>query len=117
MAVTLGGVNAGEMDRDIVLQVAPKLTSVSGEVTFDWPNAVSVTDWAQWFPAGTTEVFKAQNRLASYITGLFRMYERDPEPTPDDTRILFNGKVFDIKPVIQEVRGGPIDIPVVARGE
>jgi len=111
------GLSAGDLDREIVLQTAPPVQSDSGEVTFDWVNAALDTIWAEWLPAGTTEAWKAQQRLASYGEGVFRIYDRDPRPTPDDTRILFEGRVFDTKPAIEIGRGEGWEIPVVARGE
>ncbi len=109
--------NAGDLDREIVLQTATKVQSDSGEEVFDWANATSDTIMAEWLPAGTREAWQAQQRLASYVDGVFRMYDRDPRPTPDDTRILFDGKVFDTKPYVEIGRGEGLAIPVIARGE
>lgn len=112
----MSGLHAGLLDREIVLQKAPPVQSDSGEETFDWDNAVEQTVWAQWLPAGTREAWQAQQRLASYVDGVLRIYDLDPRPTPDDTRILFDGRTFDIRPYIEIGRSEGLDIPVVARG-
>ena len=111
------GVNAGQLDREIVIQKAVLVQSESGEETFDWDHAESQTIWAQWLPAGTTEAWRAQQRLASYVDGVFRIYDMDPRPTPNDTRILFDGRIFDVKPYVELGRGEGLELAVVARGE
>jgi len=111
------GLNAGDMDREILLQKAPRVQSTSGEEVFDWDNAEEDTIWAAWYPGGTTEAWRAQQRLASYVDGVFQIYDRSPRPTPDDTRILFDGRLYDIKPYREIGRGEGLEIPVVARGE
>jgi hypothetical protein len=105
------------MDREIIIETATAVQSDSGEETWDWDSAVDVTIWAEWLPAGTTEAWRAAQRLASYVDGVFRIYDRSPRPTPQNTRIVFEGKVFDIKPPIEVGRGDGLEIPVVARGE
>lgn len=112
-----GGLNAGDMDREIVIQTAPSVQSASGESTFDWDNSDEETVFAEWLPAGTLEAWKAQQRLSSFVSGVFRIYDRDPRPTPDNTRILFDSKIFDIKPYIEIGRGEGLEIAVVAHGE
>jgi len=113
----MAGLNAGELDREITLQTAPVVQSDSGEESFDWDNAEEQTIYAQWLPAGTREAWQAQQRLASYVDGVFRIYDMETRPTPNDTRILFDGRVFDLKPYIELGRGEGLEIPVVARGE
>ncbi len=120
MALTAGltaGLNAGDLDRDIVLQTAPAVQSVTGELTFDWANAVDQPIAAQWLPAGTSEAWKAQQRLASYVDGVFVIYDLDPRPSPENTRILFDHRTFDTKPYVEVGRGQGLAIAVVARGE
>ncbi len=117
MVATAYGLNAGLMDREIVIQKAPFVQSGSGEQSFDWDHAVTTTVWAEWFPEGSLEAWKAQTRLASYVSGVFHIYDMDPRPTPDDTRILFQNKTYDIKPWIEIGRGEGLSIAVVARGE
>lgn len=106
---------AGLMDQEIVLQTATASQSESGEETFEWETAKAITIWAQWLPAGTREAWQAQQRLGSYIDGVFRIYDLSPRPAPDNTRILFDDRVFDTKPYIEIGRGEGLDIPVVAR--
>lgn len=113
----MANLNAGDLDREIVIQTAPVVQSASGEEVFDWAHAVESTVWAQWLAAGTKEAWQAQQRLGSYVDGVFQIYEIDPRPTPNNTRILFDGRVFDIKPYIEIGRGEGLLIAAVARGE
>jgi len=113
----MAGLSAGDLDREIVLQTAAAAQSDSGEETFDWTHADEETLWAQWLPAGTKEAYQAQQRLASYVDGVFRIYDRDPRPTTSGMRIVFDGRVFDLKPWVELGRGDGLEIPVVARGE
>jgi head-tail adaptor len=110
------GLSAGKLDREIVLQVASPTQSESGEVTFDWDHAESLTLWAEWLPRGTRETFRFE-REGSYIDGLFRVYDIVPRPTPDNTRILFEDRVFDVQGVTEIGRGEGLDLAVVAHGE
>lgn len=107
----------GKMDRRIVLQVAPVVQSASGEETFDWDNAISETVWAEWVPTGTDEKWKSQDRLGAYVDGVFRIHDRTPRPTPNDTRILFDNRVFDIQPYVEVDRRRGLELPVIAHGE
>ena len=112
------GLHVGDLDREIVIQTAPVVQSASGEERFDWDAAESTTVWAEWMPGGTTETYRAQQRLGSYIDGVFRIYECDPVPTPNDTRIVFDGRNYDIKPPYEDMTfPNALLIPVVARGE
>src|ERR1051325_5053766 len=110
----MAGINAGRLDREIVLQTAELIQSESGETSLDWANADEETVWAQWLPGGTTEAWRAQQRLATTISGVFRIYDRDPRPTPENTRILFDGRLFDLMPYVEIGRGDGLEIPVVA---
>lgn len=107
--------NAGYMDREIVLQTATKTQDpVSGEELISWSG---VTVWAQWLPGGTREAWFAQQRLSAYVDGVFRIYDRQPRPTPEGSRIVFEDRVFDVKPPMEIGRGEGLEIPVVAHGE
>lgn len=108
----MSGLSAGTLDREIVLQTATTTQSASGEPIITWGS--DVTLWAQWLPAGTREAWQAQQRLGAYVDGVFRMYDMDTRPTPDASRILFDGRVFDVKPYIEIGRGDGLDVPVVA---
>ena len=112
----MSGLSAGLLDREIVLQIATTVQSDSGEVTFDWDSATNVPLWAQWFPKGTRETFRFQ-REGSYIDGILRVYDVTPRPTPDNTRIVFEGRIFDLQGVTELGRGEGLDLAVVAHGE
>jgi head-tail adaptor len=111
------GLNAGQMKWEIVIQTAPVVRTENYEEVLDWDNATSQTVWAQWMPAGTREVWQSQLRPESFVDGLFRIYDLSPRPTPYTTRILFDNRVFDIKPYVEIDQGEGLEIPVVARGE
>lgn len=111
------GLEPGDLDRLIVLQTAATVQGTSGEVTYDWDNATSTNVWAQWLPAGTREAWQARERLAAYVDGVFHIYDRATRPSPEANRILFEGRVFDVKPWIEIGRREGLQIPVVARGE
>lgn len=112
----MAGLNAGDLDREIVLQTASAVQSDSGEVTLDWDNATSETIWAEWLPGTTSESLLQQRQIGSYIDGVYRIYFRD-EPLPDRTRILDRGRIYDVKPAIEIERAVGWLVPVVARGE
>lgn len=111
------GVNAGDLDREVILQTATKTQDAdTGEEVIDWEAAESETMWAQWLPAGTREAWQASQRLSTYIDGVFRIYYRLPEPDAATNRIIFNGRTYDLKPAIEIERAEGWEIPVVARG-
>jgi len=113
----MAGLNAGDLDREIVLQTASPVQSESGEVSMDWANATSETIWAEWIPGSTSEGYLQQRQIGSHIDGVYRIYYRD-EPLPDRTRIIDDrGRIFDVKPAIEIERGVGWLVPVVARGE
>lgn len=107
---------AGAKDRTITLQTATATQDPdTGEVLTDWTiGAVQLP--AQWLPASTREAYQAQQRLAAYIDGVFRIDYR-ARPQPDTQRILWEGRTYDIKPPIELGRREAWDIPVVARAE
>ncbi len=111
----MSGLSVGLMDREIVLQTATLSQDPdSGEVLIDWTQNTT-TIWAQWLPAGTREAWLAQQRLESFVDGVFRIWERTPRPTPEGTRIVFDGREFDVKPYVEIGRGEGLEIPVVGR--
>lgn len=113
----MSGLDAGLMDREVVLKTAVKSQDEdTGEELIDW-DQLDETLWAQWLPAGTREAFQAQERLGAYVDGVFRMYDHDPRPTPDASLILFDGRLYDVKGVVEIGRGEGIDVVAVARGE
>jgi Phage head-tail joining protein len=113
----MAGLGAGNLDRDITLRTAVLVQSASGEASYDWPNADEVEVAAEWFPIGSREAWQAQNRLNTYVDGVFVIHDIDPTPEPDKTRIVFEGREFDIKPPLEIGRDIGWSIPVVARGE
>ena len=81
----------------------------------DW-TVIAESLPAEWLPASTREAYQAQQRLAAYIDGVFRIRYR-ARPQPETQRIVFEGRTYDIKPAIElGVREG-WDIPAVARAE
>lgn len=109
--------NAGEMDREIVLQTATKTQDPSsGEELIDW-DELDETIWAQWLPAGTRESWQAQQRLGSFVDGVFRIYDRSPRPTPADSRVVFEGREYDVKGVTEIGRGEGLELAVTARAD
>ncbi len=113
----MAGLRSADLDRDITIQKAPYLTSESGERTPDWDNADEQIVAAQWIPGATREGYESQHRLESHAEGTFVIYDMDPRPTPDDTRILFDGKTWDVRPYVEIERGQGLSIAVIARGE
>lgn len=116
----MSGLNVSRMTAEIVLQTAAATVSDSGESGFDWDHARSLALFAQWLPGGTTEAWRAQQRLASTVTGVFRIHDLADRPSPENTRILYQGQVYDTKPYVEIGDGGMcvgLDIPVVAHGE
>lgn len=108
--------NAGDRDREIVLQTATKTQNAeTGEEVIDW-DELDVTLYAQWLPGTTRESYFAQLRLESHIDGVFRIEPID-RPDPATQRILFDGRAYDMKPPIEIGRGDGWEIAVVAQGD
>jgi head-tail adaptor len=106
--------DVGLMDREIVLQTATKSQDAdTGEELLTWDAGDTV--FAQWLPAGTSEAWQAQQRIEAYVDGVLRIHDRDTRPTPDATRIVWDGKIFDVKGVVEIQRGEGLDLVVVAR--
>lgn len=113
------GLNAGDMDREIVLQTAAFTQDAeTGETVPDWANATEETIWAEWLPANSREAWNAQERLRAYVDGVYRIYDKTPRPSPTLCRILgHDGRTYDIRPW-EEIRlGEGLEIPVVARAD
>lgn len=109
------GLSAGTLDRDIVLQTGTTQQSPSGDPVMVWGGDVVLQ--AEWLPAGTREAWNAQQRLGSYVDGVFKIYDITPRQTPNASRILFDGRVFDVKPYVELGRHEGLLIPVTAKGE
>lgn len=117
----MSGINAGDLDREITLITGVKTQDAgTGEEVIVWDadaTATSQTVWAQWLPGGTREAWSSQQRLGAYIDGVLRVYAVCPVPTPDGTRVVFEGRQFDLRGVIEIGRGDGLELAVVARGE
>jgi SPP1 family predicted phage head-tail adaptor len=111
-----GLIQAGRLTRTITLQTATATQDPStGEALVDW-TAIAESLPAEWLPANTREAYQAQQRLAAYIDGVFRIRYR-ARPQPDTQRIVFDGRTYDIKPPIELGLREGWDIPAVARAE
>lgn len=108
-------INAGQRDREITLQTATVTQDPdTGEELIDIEEELVL--FAQWLPGNTRESYFAQQRLASHIDGVFRI-EYIERPNPATQRILFDGRVYDLKPPIEIGRYEGWEIAVVARGD
>lgn len=108
-------IEPGDLDRRITLRTAVKTQDEDGAEIRTWGGDDIL--WAQWFPGGTRETWQAQQRLGSYIDGVYRIYFRD-EPKADLNQIIgHDGRTYDIKPCIEIGRREAWDVPVVAKGE
>jgi hypothetical protein len=107
------------MDRQITIQVVTPTQTDSGELLRDWTTATSAQVWAEWVPSSAIEKFMPQQRSAAYIDGMYRIYDIDPRPSPDEnTRIVgHDGRIYDLKGVTEIGRGAGLDLAVTARGE
>ena len=109
--------NAGDRDREIVLQTATATQDTgTGEEVIDWDDAEEQTLHAQWLPGNTREAYFAQQRLGASIEGVFHIEPID-RPSPSTNRIVFDGRVYDIKGVSEIGRREGWEIAVEARGE
>lgn len=112
-----GLIQAGQLNRWISLETATKTKHAStGEELIDWTTVAPVRLAARWLPGNTREGFQAQQRLASYIDGVFHIRYRT-RPSPENNRIVFDGRVYDMKPPIEIGLREGWEIPVVARAE
>lgn len=112
-----GLIPAGSLNRTITLQTATKTQDLeSGEELIDWTAITPVTLPAAWLPGNTREAYQAQQRLAAYIDGVFRIRYRE-RPSPENNRIVFDGRTYDLKPPIELGLREGWDIPAVARAE
>lgn len=110
--------NAGDRNREITIQNAAHIQLPSGDDVLDWDHAIEQVVWAQWLPGDTRETWRAQQRLTTYIEGVFVTdYELDPMPIPDATRIVYDGRVYDVKPWVEIGLREGLEIPVVAHAE
>jgi SPP1 family predicted phage head-tail adaptor len=119
-----GRLPAGLLNRTITLQTATKTQDAgTGEEVIDWTAATAVQLPAQWLAGNTREGYQAGQRLAAagqrlaaYVDGVFRIRYRD-RPSPENQRIVFDGRPYDLKPPIEIGLREGWEIPVVARAE
>jgi len=117
----MAGLSAGDLDRYITIQIATRSQDpVTNQDVVEWATDEADVP-AQWLPGGTREAWNAQQRIASYVDGVYRIRDRDPRPTPEDSRIIgHDGRTYDVKPYMEDVdfgRDEALLVPVVARGE
>ena len=117
----MAGLASGDLDCEITMQIATASQDpVTNQTILTWDTDEANVP-AQWLPGGTREAWNAQQRLASYVDGVYRIRDRDPRPTPDASRIIgHDGRTYDVKPYIEDPlfdRDEALLIPVVARGE
>ncbi len=109
--------NAGERDREIVLQTATTTQDAdTGEEVTDWDDADELVLYAQWLPGNTRESYFAQQRLAAHVDGVFRI-EYINRPSPGTNRIVWEDTTYDIKGVVEVGRREGWEIAVEARNE
>lgn len=116
----MSGLNAADLDREITLQRVSRDLSASGDPIETWTNyAVDVP--ATWRPGGTTETWRAQQRLGSFIDGVYRIRSMVPIPTPDEWRVIgHDGRTYDLKGCIEDAaydRDEAFLLSVIAHGE
>lgn len=110
-----GQMPAGALNRTIVLRTYTKTQSeTTGEEIRTPDDGVSLP--AQWLPGTTREGYQAQQRLGSYIDGVFRIRFRT-RPQPEANDIVWDGRTYDLKPAVEIGYREGWEIPVVARGE
>jgi len=111
----MSGLDAGALDREIVLQTATRSRDeTTGEEVLTWDTEETI--WAQWMPSSAREVWLAR-QINSEIAGMYRTYYRD-DVYPDVSRIVgHDGRTYDIQGVTEEGRQDGILIAVAAHGE
>ena len=110
------GVNVGDRDREIVLETGTKSRdTVTGEELIDWTLIDPQVLYAEWLPGNSVEAYRAQQRLEAYIEGVFRIEPID-RPDPASQRIIWEGRAYDIKGVVEIDRGDGWELAVTSRG-
>jgi SPP1 family predicted phage head-tail adaptor len=108
--------NAGDLERQITIQTATVTRSGStGSKLTDW-TTVTATTWAEWIPGGTRESFVG-GQTAAYADGVFRIRYRTPVPTAGGSRVVFDGRTYDVAGVIETKRRTELQLVVKARAD
>ena len=84
-------------------------------IEIDWTLVDPLTLYAEWLPGSTVEAYRAQQRLEAYIEGIFRIEPID-RPDPASQRIIWEGRAYDIKGVVEIDRGDGWELAVTSRG-
>jgi head-tail adaptor len=114
----MSGLSAGDLEQEITIQSVTFTADTSGDPVPTWATDEENVP-AQWFPQGTREAYLSQQRQEATIDGVFRIYGRDPRPTPDRYRVIFEGRTYDITGVVEIGRNtdDTLELSVVARAE
>lgn len=95
----LRGINAGKLDRRITIQQRSD-ANIDGQTRTTWPE-LYVGIAAGFTPQTASEVFRTGQRQATE-DGIFRVrWRSDWVPSPQDHRIVYNGKTWDITGVFE----------------
>lgn len=98
--------NAGSLDRRIIVQVKTETQSRSGAVTETWANSLNIA--AAFEPLGSRE-FPLNQKRYSETTARFRIRYRTGI-TPDRHRISYNGQIWNIRPPLMIGRKVALEI-------
>lgn len=111
----MAGLKPGLLDREIVLQQATLSQDSEGAEVVTWADDETI--WAEWLAGSTRERWQAQQRIGSYIDGVYRVYYRE-DILPETTRIVgHDGRTYDVKGVTEISRREGLEVAVVAHGE
>jgi SPP1 family predicted phage head-tail adaptor len=109
---------AGKLDRRVTFERATATqASPSGEQVLTWAEERSV--WAQVEPLSGVELFRSQ-QLGAKVDTRFRIRwpGADAGITPDETlRILYEGRYYDIRSVLELGRREGLEIMAEARAD
>jgi hypothetical protein len=110
-------VASGRMDRQIVLQRSGTVQDAqTGQDVLEWTSSASIA--AEWLPSTATEVWQGKQGIHAEVDGAYCIYDQQPRPTPDAARIVgHDGRLYDIKGVIEIGRGVGLMVFVIAKGE
>ena len=104
---------AGRLDRMVIIQRKTVVQDDHGEEIETWTNLDTV--WAGRRDLRGKEFFAAQQENAS-ISAVFTLRYRN-DITPDDHRISYEGRIYDIKSVIELCKNVGLELMVEARAE
>lgn len=109
------GLNAGDLDREIVLQtMARSQDTGTGEEVL---TPVNETLWASWEPLRGSEKFLTEQQLAAHVDGKFCVYDLTTRPSAGTARVVFEGRTYDVQSVIEIGRGDGLELWVSGRSD